>query len=266
MIIVIIVPAPKLPRVVPFSDGRVVIVSPKVAEALSRLMDEVDEGEVRARAKLVYERLRRINKEFPVLWPRQDDPVRLVLFMDGPAARLAPAGSRPEVLRCRCRRPRSTAWYMPPSWSSCTRHGTGYRHPPWPAGLLRLGIAATLTANMPQGWSHGLVGRVVAASLAGSYELRPGSSVPPGHRNASHQQGTAANLRVAAPRRNAPQPQPLAAQPERPRSVRSGSAAEGSAPPGNRPTLPARRMVTGYLKPMPMMTQRWPRTSALNAV
>ena len=41
--------------------------------------------------------------------------------------------------------------------------------------LLALGIAATLTANMAQGWSHGPVGAVVAAwpavSLAGSYEL-----------------------------------------------------------------------------------------------
>ena len=41
--------------------------------------------------------------------------------------------------------------------------------------LLGLGIAATLTANMAQGWSHGLVGAVVAAwpavSLIGSYEL-----------------------------------------------------------------------------------------------
>ena len=41
--------------------------------------------------------------------------------------------------------------------------------------LLGLGIAATLTANMAKGWSHGPVGAVVAAwpavSLAGSYEL-----------------------------------------------------------------------------------------------
>ena len=41
--------------------------------------------------------------------------------------------------------------------------------------LLGLGIAATLTANMAQGWTHGLVGAVVAAwpavSLVGSYEL-----------------------------------------------------------------------------------------------
>jgi hypothetical protein len=41
--------------------------------------------------------------------------------------------------------------------------------------LLGLGIAATITANMAQGWSHGPVAAVVAAwptvSLVGSYEL-----------------------------------------------------------------------------------------------
>ena len=41
--------------------------------------------------------------------------------------------------------------------------------------LLALGIAATLTANMARGWSHGPVGAVIAAwpavSLVGSYEL-----------------------------------------------------------------------------------------------
>ena len=41
--------------------------------------------------------------------------------------------------------------------------------------LLGVGIVATLTANMAQGWSHGPVGAVVAAwpavSLVGSYEL-----------------------------------------------------------------------------------------------
>ncbi len=41
--------------------------------------------------------------------------------------------------------------------------------------LLGLGIAATLAANMAQGWAHGPVGAVVAAwpavSLVGSYEL-----------------------------------------------------------------------------------------------
>ena len=46
--------------------------------------------------------------------------------------------------------------------------------------LLGLGIAATLTANMAQGWSRGPVGAVVAAwpavSLVGSYELSLGVS------------------------------------------------------------------------------------------
>jgi hypothetical protein len=47
--------------------------------------------------------------------------------------------------------------------------------------LLALGIAATLTANMAQGWSQDPVGAVVAAwpavSLVGSYEL-PGLARP----------------------------------------------------------------------------------------
>ena len=51
--------------------------------------------------------------------------------------------------------------------------------PPLARWLLGLGIAATLTANMAQGWSHGPAGAIVAAwpavSLAGSYELSPGA-------------------------------------------------------------------------------------------
>jgi hypothetical protein len=47
--------------------------------------------------------------------------------------------------------------------------------PPLARWLLGLGIAATLAANMAQGWSHGPVGAAVAAwpaaSLVGSYEL-----------------------------------------------------------------------------------------------
>ena len=56
-------------------------------------------------------------------------------------------------------------------------YATRHRIPvPSPARwLLGLGIAATLTANMAQGWSHGPVGAVIAAwpaaSLVGSYEL-----------------------------------------------------------------------------------------------
>ena len=48
--------------------------------------------------------------------------------------------------------------------------------------LLAVGVAASLTANMAQGWSHGLVGAVVAAwpavSLVGSYELSCWSADP----------------------------------------------------------------------------------------
>jgi hypothetical protein len=47
--------------------------------------------------------------------------------------------------------------------------------PPLARWLLGLGIAATLTANMAQGWAHGPPGAIVAAwpaaSLVGSYEL-----------------------------------------------------------------------------------------------
>ena len=61
------------------------------------------------------------------------------------------------------------------------QHGRAVRGPapdtstlPGPLAA-RAGIAATLTANMAQGWSHGPVGAVVAAwpavSLVGSYEL-----------------------------------------------------------------------------------------------
>ena len=71
--------------------------------------------------------------------------------------------------------------------------------------LLGLGIAATLTANMAQGWSHGLVGAVVAAwpavSLVGSYELlvwliRTAGTAE--HRPSAGHLGEAAACRAAA--------------------------------------------------------------------
>ena len=37
-------------------------------------------------------------------------------------------------ITARLNRPRSTAWSTHPAWSSCTRHGTGCRHLPWPGG------------------------------------------------------------------------------------------------------------------------------------
>ena len=82
--------------------------------------------------------------------------------------------------------------------------------------LLALGIAATLTANMAQGWSHGPVGAVVAAwpavSLVGSYELlvwliRTSGAARPGP-SAEHLR---AMVRPAVLRRVLSRPQPLTA-------------------------------------------------------
>ena len=68
--------------------------------------------------------------------------------------------------------------------------------------LLGLGIAATLTANMAQGWSHGPVGAVVAAwpavSLVGSYEL-PGLAHPDIRGGRTRAVGRAPRRRCGAP-------------------------------------------------------------------
>ena len=71
--------------------------------------------------------------------------------------------------------------------------------------LLALGIAATLTANMAQGWSHGPVGAVVAAwpavSLVGSYELLVWlirTSGPAARGPSAEHPGSAAACRAAA--------------------------------------------------------------------
>ena len=71
--------------------------------------------------------------------------------------------------------------------------------------LLGLGIAATLTANMAQGWSHGPVGAVVAAwpavSLVGSYELsRPVDEVSRDVALARHAAGGATDVRACGAR------------------------------------------------------------------
>ena len=69
--------------------------------------------------------------------------------------------------------------------------------------LVGLGIAATLTANMAQGWSHGPVGAVVAAwpavSLVGSYELLVWLIRTSGH-SRTRAAGWAPLRRRAAPR------------------------------------------------------------------
>jgi hypothetical protein len=130
--------------------------------------------------------------------------------------------------------------------------------------LLGLGIAATLTANMAQGWSHGPVGAVVAAwpavSLVGSYELSwSGSSGHPGRSNAGRRPSTSAKMRHAVMRGVLLRSRPLTA---------STAGTTATCPlkvggrMGSRPVTPARSKMTGLLKPTPTMTQRSPRTGS----
>ena len=134
--------------------------------------------------------------------------------------------------------------------------------------LLALGIAATLTANMAQGWSHGLVGAVVAAwpavSLVGSYELLVWLIRTSG---AADRGPSAAHLCTGAARRAAgvlSRPQPLTA------SAPEGASAARQArrggprvrPPGSRPSPPADSVTMRRLRPAPAMTRRWPRTGS----
>ena len=131
--------------------------------------------------------------------------------------------------------------------------------------LLALGIAATLTANMAQGWSHGLVGAVVAAwpavSLVGSYELLVWLIRTS---RAADRRPSPAHLRNGAACRAA-------------RRLVPASAADGERPRGNqrdtsdRPCWPAGQAAgsrpTGSvtmrrLRPGLSMTRRWPRTGS----
>ena len=101
--------------------------------------------------------------------------------------------------------------------------------------LLALGIAATLAANMAQGWSHGPVGAVIAAwpavSLVGRYELLVWiirtSGAPEREPSAAHRCGNTA-CRAAA--RSAPAAAIDSEQHSRSdrEPIRSGVAADGS--------------------------------------
>ncbi len=75
--------------------------------------------------------------------------------------------------------------------------------------LLGLGIAATLTANMAQGWSHSPVGAMVAAWPRSASWARmsfwSGSSAHPGRQHAGPRQGTSAKMRRAVVRGVGPQ-------------------------------------------------------------
>ena len=133
--------------------------------------------------------------------------------------------------------------------------------PPLARWLLGLGIAATLTANMAQGWSHGPVGAIVAAwpavSLVGSYELlvwlirtsRAPTSVPP----AGHPcENAGATVRCVPP-----QPQPLTAS-----STARATATCPLRAGGRRVSQPTRSMVTGFPELVPIIARRSPLTSS----
>jgi hypothetical protein len=127
--------------------------------------------------------------------------------------------------------------------------------------LLGLGIAATLTANMAQGWSHGPVGAVVAAWPAVSLV---GSSAPPGRHTAGRRQSTFALVRPAVPRGVLSRRQPLTA------TAPEGTSAARQARRGrprvrlqdSRPSPPADSVTMRRLRPALAMTQRWPRTGS----
>ena len=134
--------------------------------------------------------------------------------------------------------------------------------------LLGLGIVATLTANMAQGWSHGPVGAVVAAwpavSLAGSYELlvwliRTSGAVERGRR-----QSTSVTVRPAVLRFVPSRSQPLTATDLAEASATCQTQLGGPQvrPPGSPPSPQVGSVTMRCLRPAPSMTRRWPPTGS----
>jgi hypothetical protein len=131
--------------------------------------------------------------------------------------------------------------------------------------LLALGIAATLTANMAQGWTHGPVGAVVAAwpavSLVGSYELLVWLIRTCG---AADRRPSPARLRNGAACRAARRPVPApAGDGERPKGTSAARQTRRAGPraglPGSRP---AGSVTMRRLRPALSMTRPWPRTGS----
>ena len=132
--------------------------------------------------------------------------------------------------------------------------------------LLGVGIVATLTANMAQGWSHGPVGAVVAAwpavSLVGSYELlvwlvRTSGAVEQGPSAEHLCTGAACRADVRLPRTSAVDGDRFGGSGRdmsdpSPRSA--GQAAGRSAIPA------VGSVMMRCLRPAPSMTRRWPPT------
>ena len=126
--------------------------------------------------------------------------------------------------------------------------------------LLGLGIAATLTANLAQGWSHGPAGAVVAA-WPRSVSWAPmnswsGSSARLGQQNTGRRPSTS-KPRRATLQRVLPRPQPSALGSPAGASA-THQTRHGSLP--RRPSPPTGTATRRYLRPTLSMTPRWPRT------
>jgi len=134
--------------------------------------------------------------------------------------------------------------------------------------LLALGIAATLTANMAQGWSHGPLGAVVAAwpavSLVGSYELLVWLIRACGAADRVLPAGHCARVRPAVLRYVLSRPQPLPASAPQGTSATRQTRCGGPRvrPPGSRLSPPADSVTMRRLGPALAMTRRWPRTGS----
>ena len=129
--------------------------------------------------------------------------------------------------------------------------------------LLALGIAATLTANMAEGWSHGPVGAVIAAwpavSLVGSYELLVWLIRTCG---AADRGPSTAHLCTGAACRAARRPVPASAvDGERPGT--SGSAWRPAGRRAGQSPIPASGQRDDRFRRIALsMTRRWPRTGS----
>ena len=132
--------------------------------------------------------------------------------------------------------------------------------------LLALGIAATLTTNMAQGWSHGPLGAVVAAwpavSLVGSYELLVWLIRTSGPHVAGRRPSTCAIVRPAVLQPVRSRLQPLTATAPEKASAAQQTWRSGPRITRTRPSPPTGSVTRRRLRPAPATTRRWPRTGS----
>ena len=132
--------------------------------------------------------------------------------------------------------------------------------------LLRLGVAATLTANMAHGWAHGPVGAVIAAwpaaSLVGSYELLVWLIRTSG---ALERQPSAEHRCDDTVCRAAARSALTIDSGQHSRNTRDLPAPGWQSTiksAGQAATTASAQHDDGFAEPVPTMTQRWPRTGS----